>query len=256
LTQLGYQIKKKESAFLSHKTDLAMDAVAFIFARAGSKGIPQKNLIPLGGKPLLAWSIEHAKAVSRIRRVIVSTDSKEIAEVAKTYGAETPFLRPARLATDKAPEWLAWQHAIKWLAENEKKYPDAMVSIPTTSPFRSVYDIENCLDRFKKNKFDAIITVTPSKRSPYFNLVKQNPNQTFSLFSFSKKNYHRRQNCPPVFDITTSVYVVRPKFVLQKKSLFEGLVGAIEVPNRRALDIDTEEDYMFARYLFSKQKPK
>jgi len=92
-----------------------MKAVAFIFARGGSKGLPGKNTRMLNGKPLIAWSIGHAQAVPRIERVIVSTDSPDIAAVAIQYGAEVPFLRPAELARDDSPEWLAWRHALNYL---------------------------------------------------------------------------------------------------------------------------------------------
>ena len=95
-----------------------MSIVAFIFARGGSKGFPNKNIKILNGKPLIAWSIEHAKAVNRIDRVIVSTDSEEIAEIAREYGAEVPFIRPVNLATDESPEWLSWQHGLKYLENN------------------------------------------------------------------------------------------------------------------------------------------
>ena len=86
-----------------------MNCVAFVFARGGSKGLPGKNLRPLAGKPLLAWSIQHARSIERIRRVIVSTDSEEIAAIARSHGAEAPFLRPAALAGDRSPEWDAWR---------------------------------------------------------------------------------------------------------------------------------------------------
>jgi len=92
-----------------------MSIVAVIFARGGSKGLPGKNLRILGDKPLIAWSIEHAKAVRRIDRVIVSTDSTEIAQVALKYGAEVPFIRPSDLAQDDSPEWLSWKHALNFL---------------------------------------------------------------------------------------------------------------------------------------------
>lgn len=85
-----------------------MTTVAFIFARGGSKGLPGKNIRPLDGKPLIAWSVEHALSVQRIDRVIVSTDSEEIARISKEYGAEVPFIRPANLSMDESPEWLAW----------------------------------------------------------------------------------------------------------------------------------------------------
>ena len=129
-----------------------MKAVAFIFARGGSKGLPGKNIRPLGGKPLIAWSIEHALAIKRIARVIVSTDSEEIAAVARDYGAEVPFIRPAELARDDSPEWLAWRHALNFLRETTGELPEVMVSVPTTAPLRLALDIENCLDEYEKAK--------------------------------------------------------------------------------------------------------
>ena len=101
-----------------------MKAVAVIFARGGSKGLPGKNIRPLAGKPLIAWAIEHALAVKRIDRVIVSTDSEEIAAVAREYGAEVPFLRPAELARDDSPEWLAWRHALNYFLNVDGVLPE------------------------------------------------------------------------------------------------------------------------------------
>lgn len=155
-----------------------MKAVVFIFARGGSKGLPGKNVRHLGGKPLIAWSIEHARAVPRITRVIVSTDSEEIAVVARQYGAEVPFIRPAELAQDDSPEWLAWRHAHNCLQETEGGLPDVLVSVPATAPLRSPQDIENCMDEFAKDDADVVITVTDAHRSPYFNMVKTNADGT------------------------------------------------------------------------------
>ena len=123
-----------------------MRVVALICARGGSKGLPGKNIRPLAGKPLIAWAIEQARAVKRIGRVIVSTDSEEIAAVARQAGAEVPFLRPAELAQDKSPEWLVWRHALDYLKVNEGSYPDALIVVPATAPLRAVADLERCLD--------------------------------------------------------------------------------------------------------------
>ena len=159
-----------------------MSTVAFIFARGGSKGLPGKNTRPLAGKPLVAWSIEHARAVQRIQRVIVSTDSQQIADVALQYGAEVPFMRPKKLALDDSPEWLAWRHALNYLKEMEGILPDVMVSVPATAPLRSVIDINNCLDEYEKNDdVDVVVTVTEAARSPYFNMVKRNSDGTVAL---------------------------------------------------------------------------
>jgi N-acylneuraminate cytidylyltransferase len=149
-----------------------MSVVAFIFARGGSKGLPGKNTRNICGKPLIAWSIEQAKAVSRIDRVIVSTNSEEIAEVARKYGAEVPFMRPAILATDESPEILSWRHGLEYLRETPQGLPRLMVSVPATAPLRISNDIERCIEMYDGGNCDAVITVTDSHRSPYFNMVK------------------------------------------------------------------------------------
>ena len=113
-----------------------MSVIAFIFARGGSKGLVGKNIRQLQGKPLIAWSIEQALAVKRINRVIISTDSLDIAAVARKYGAEVPFIRPAELARDNSPEWLAWRHALTYMLETDGKLPEVMLSLPATAPLR------------------------------------------------------------------------------------------------------------------------
>jgi len=226
-----------------------VNAVGLIFARGGSKGLPGKNLLPFEGKPLIGLAILHAKAVSRIRRVIVSTDCNEIAKVAKKYGGEVPFLRPTKLATDRAPEWLAWRHALDWIEKEEGQMPDAMVSVPTTSPLRTPNDIDAALDKFYKSKADAVIAVTPSDRNPWFNMVTINNSGAVKLVKPEKKILSRRQDAPQSYDITTVVYVLKPKFVKTNCSLFSGRLRAIKVPRERAIDIDTALDYKIACFL-------
>jgi CMP-N-acetylneuraminic acid synthetase len=226
-------------------------AIAFIFARGGSKGLPGKNIRLLGGKPLIAWSIEHALAVKRIKRVIVSTDSEEIAAVAREYGAEVPFTRPAELARDDSPEWLAWRHALKYLLDTDGAPPEVMVSVPATAPLRLPLDIENCLDEYEKGDADMVITVTDAHRSPYFNMVKTNADGTVGLVIPPQSAITRRQDAPAVFDMATVAYVVRPEFVMSHLAIFEGRVRAIYVPPERAIDIDTLLDFQIAECLLS-----
>jgi CMP-N-acetylneuraminic acid synthetase len=228
-----------------------MSVTAFIFARGGSKGLPGKNIRPFGGKPLIAWSIEHALAVDRVDRVIVSTDSKEIASVAKDFGAHVPFMRPAELAGDQSPEWLAWRHALNFLKASEGGLPDAMLSVPATAPLRSQVDLENCLDEYEKGDVDVVITVTEAHRSPYFNMVKENTDGTVGLVIPPQTSIARRQDSPAVFDMATVAYVVRPEFVFSNTSTFEGRVRAVQVPSRRAIDIDTLLDFQIAEFLLS-----
>jgi CMP-N-acetylneuraminic acid synthetase len=233
-----------------------MKATAFIFARGGSKGLPGKNIRPLGGKPLIAWSIEHALAVKRIGRVIVSTDSEEIAAAAREYGAEVPFIRPTELALDNSPEWAAWRHALSYLLDKNGALPEVMVSVPATAPLRLPIDIENCLDEYEKGDVDMVITVSDAHRSPYFNMVKTNADGTVGLVIPPQSAIARRQDAPTVFDMATVAYVVRPKFVMTHNALFEGRVRAVQVPTERAIDIDTLLDFQIAECLLNIREQK
>jgi CMP-N-acetylneuraminic acid synthetase len=233
-----------------------MNVVAFIFARGGSKGLPGKNIRLLGGKPLIAWSIEHSLAVSRISRVIVSTDSEEIAAVARHYGAEVPFIRPAHLARDDSPEWLAWRHALKFLQDTEGVLPDAMLSVPATAPLRHLIDLENCLDEFAKGDADTVITVSDAHRNPWFNMVKENPDGSVGLVIEPNTDITRRQDAPAVFDMATVAYVVQPQFVLQQMGVFSGRVRAVKVSVARAIDIDTLFDFELAEFLLTRRGEK
>ena len=228
-----------------------MKVVAFIFARSGSKGLPGKNIRPLGGKPLIAWSIEHALAVKRIERLIVSTDSEEIAIVARKFGAEVPFIRPAELARDDSPEWLAWRHALNYLRETMGVLPGVMVSVPTTAPLRLPIDIENCLDEYEKGNADMVITVTDAHRSPYFNMVKTNADGSVGLVNPPQSTIARRQDAPVVYDMATVCSVANPEFVMTHNATFEGKVKAVNIPTERAIDIDTLVDFQIAESLLS-----
>jgi len=226
-----------------------MKAVAFIFARGGSKGLPGKNIRLLAGKPLIAWSIEQALAVKRIEKVIVSTDSLEIAEVAKRYGAKVPFIRPSEFSQDNSAEWLAWQHALNYLLETDGKLPEVMISVPATAPLRLPVDIENCLDVYEAGGVDVVITVANAHRSPYFNMVTKKSDNTVELVIPLSSSITRRQDAPVVYDITTVCYVANPEFILKRNSIFEGRVKSTLVPIERSIDIDTSYDFEIAKLL-------
>ena len=223
-----------------------MHATAFIFARGGSKGLPGKNIRLFGGKPLIAWSIQHAQAVKRISRVIVSTDSQEIAAVAQQFGAEAPFIRPAELAQDDSPEWLAWRHALDYLRETTDMLPEVMVSVPATAPLRLPLDVENCLDEYEGGGADVVITVTDVRRSPYFNMVTIKADNTVHLVSPPRLPIISRQQAPVMYDMTTVCYAASTEFVMTHNSIFEGRVKAVRVPPARGLDIDTLLDFQIA----------
>lgn len=228
-----------------------MNIVALICARGGSKGLPGKNIRPLAGRPLIAWAIEQARGVKRIGRIIVSTDSDQIAEIARGAGAQVPFLRPADLAQDDSPEWLVWRHALNYLKDSGGDYPEALIVVPATAPLRAVVDLERCLDEFEKGGVDVVITVTDAHRSPYFNMVKVGADGTVNLVIPPEGSISRRQDAPVVYDMTTVAYVVRPEFVMTRNGTFEGRVRHVHVPAERALDIDTPFDFRIAEWLMA-----
>lgn len=223
-----------------------MRTFAFIFARGGSKGLPGKNIRLLGGLPLLAHGIRLAQSIDRIERVFVSTDDAAIAAVAREYCAEV-IGRPAELATDTASEWMAWRHAIDHVRCTLGLTFDTMLSLPATSPLRNRGDVLVCLDALR-DEVDAVITVTPSARSPYFNMVSEDADG-FARVVLGDAKFQRRQDVPAVYDVTTVAYVTRPDFVLTHASLFEGRVKAVVVPKERAVDIDDDYDFKVAQAL-------
>ncbi|MBI4589774.1 MAG: acylneuraminate cytidylyltransferase family protein [Candidatus Rokubacteria bacterium] len=236
-------------------SDAPATVVAIIPARAGSKGVPRKNIRPLAGKPLIAYAIETALASDLIDRVIVSTDDTEIADVARRYGAEVPFMRPRELAQDDSPEWLTWQHAVRMLKATEGVATiDACVCISPTSPLRAVEDVEACIRLLLKSDADLVMTVKPAERNPYFNMVALDGAGYARLVIPPERPIYRRQDAPPLYDITTVAYAFRPQFVLRADSEFEGRVKAVVVPAERALDIDTELDLKFAEFLLSQSR--
>lgn len=227
-----------------------MKTVCFVFARGGSKGLPGKNIKPLCGVPLIGHSILRAKEAG-LNEIIVSTDCPTIAEVARQWGAETPFERPAELATDTASEWQAWQHAIGWYQHNRGDF-DAFLSLPATAPMRSTEDVLNCISVLESDPLaDVVISVSPAERNPFFNMVKLDSKGYATLFAQLPGGVTRRQDAPAVFDITTVAYAARPNFVLNHSGLFDGQVRTIEVPNSRALDIDTAYDFELAQALMA-----
>lgn len=231
--------------------------VGFIFARGGSKGVPKKNIKNFAGKPLIAYSIETAQKSNMIDRLVVSTDSEEIANIAIEYGAEVPFIRPKKLAGDDAPEIMAWKHAIDML-NNDKNAsrPDIFVSIPTTSPLRIVDDIDTCIHALLESDADLVITVKASDRNPYFNMVVIDEQKFAELVIKPEKNVVRRQEAPTVYDMTTVCYAAKPDYILKTDKLLEGKIKAVIIPPERAIDIDTKLDFEIAEFLMMKRIKK
>lgn len=229
-----------------------MKRYGFVFARGGSKGVPGKNIKMLAGKPLIAWAIEAALETGLLDCVIVSTDSEEIAEVARSFGARTPFMRPAELGSDNSSEWLSWQHAIKWLADHGETF-DEFVSLPATAPLRTSQDIALCVTEFEKGGCDLLLTCAEAQRHPMFNMYRENEAGLMEIYDRVEIPITRRQNAPPVFDGTTMAYISWPDYILANSFIWAGRVKGICFPRDHAIDIDEPLDFEIAEMILKKR---
>jgi len=230
-----------------------VNIVGFVFARGGSKGVPNKNLRLLGGKPLIGHAIEAALQSRSLNRVVVSTDSLEIARVARSYGAEVPFMRPPEQASDDAPERLAWRHAIEQIEQIDGSRIDFFVSIPPTCPLRSSSDIDNAVQALADGDGDIVLSATEASCNPYFNMITIAKNGAAMLAATPESDVSRRQDAPKVYELTAVAYAARRDSIFKFDSIFECDARAIEVPVERAVDIDTEFDLKLAEFLYSQR---
>lgn len=226
--------------------------VAFVFARGGSKGLSNKNLTLFQGEPLVARAVRHALESQCFARVVVSTDSQAIADVALASGAHVPFLRPAELASDAAPEWLAWQHAIRTAQASLPEPMRCFASIPATSPLREPADIRRCVEAYEDGGVDVVVTGSAAQRNPYFNMVMRNDQGLAQVVCNPAGQITRRQDAPAVYDMATVAYVADPQFVLSADRLFAGRVRLVELPRERCVDIDDALDLQWAEFLAQK----
>ncbi|HYU64827.1 MAG TPA: acylneuraminate cytidylyltransferase family protein [Candidatus Paceibacterota bacterium] len=234
-----------------------MNIIAFIPARGGSKSIPLKNIKRFYGKPLIAWSIKAACKSKHIDRIIVSTDSEKIAKVARKYGAETPFLRPAKLAGDKISAEPVIKHAIRWLNDNEGYKTDAIVLLMPPNPFRQTFHIDQAIEIFKKKKVDSVVSVneTPPNHTPFWTLVRSKSSKVTLYGGKSIKNILPQRQAFPYkcYGRNDIVYVFKPKNLYQKKpNLYGDKVELIETDPIYEVDINTSEDWLDAEIKFKR----
>jgi len=225
-----------------------MVTLCLITARGGSKGIPDKNIKPLAGKPLLAWSVEQARQSGVCDRIVISTDSPAIAEIARQYGAEAPFLRPAELATDTAPHILSVLHALTWLKENDHWEPDVVILLQPTSPLRLPEDIRGAHEQLHASGAPAVIGICEAESHPY--LVKRlTPEGRLENFIDHGIAYPRRQDLPPAYRPNGAVYVNRTESLVRDQTFIPPGTHGYVMPVSRSLDIDTLWEFNLAEIL-------
>jgi N-acylneuraminate cytidylyltransferase/CMP-N,N'-diacetyllegionaminic acid synthase len=220
-----------------------------ICARGGSKGVPGKNIRPLLGKPLIAHSIEQARACGLFSYIAVSSDSAEILEIAKAYGADLAITRPAAMATCEAAKIPAIAHAVRSAETMTQQDFAIVVDLAATSPLRRPDDIIQAVKLLVKHDAASIITGTASKCSPYFSLVEKQTDGTVRLSKQASNAIVRRQDTPACFDMNGSIYVWNKKRFLDDPNVFYDDTRLYEMPRERSVDIDDELDFILAEWL-------
>lgn len=226
-----------------------MTTLCTICARGGSQGVPGKNIRPLLGKPLIAWTIEQALACPEIDAVYVSTDSEAIADVARRAGAQVPFLRPPELATATAAKIPVIRHLVEWVEANEGRY-DRIVDLDPTSPLRDGSDILACLNMLDADT-DVVITAYESDKNPYFNMVEYRLDQSVGLVNPPKTEVTGRQGAPKVYAMNASIYVWHRHTL--SKGLWSGGVKLHVMPRERSVDIDSPLDFKIVELLMQEK---
>jgi CMP-N,N'-diacetyllegionaminic acid synthase len=224
-----------------------------ICARGGSKGVKNKNIKELNGKPLIAYTIEQAKESGLFEHIVISTDSDDIANVAQECGAEVFFKRSSEMASDTAGKLDVIKDAFKRSEEYYSKTFDYLIDLDATAPLRSVEDIINSFKQFKKDNNENLITAMPSRRSPYFNLVEQDRNGKVYLSKKLDDAVVRRQDAPKSYDMNASIYIWKRDIILNENSIFLKKTGLYVMPEERSIDIDTELDYKFVEFLMKEK---
>lgn len=227
---------------------------ALIPARGGSKRLPRKNVKLLGDRPLIAWTIETAKASKYIDRVVVSTDDEEIKQISELYGAEVPFLRPEHLATDRATSFDVIKHAIGFLQLDQKN--ELIVLLQPTSPLRLVPELDAALESFITKKAKGIVSVSEAEHSPMWtNTLPENG--CMSDFIRPEIQGKRSQDLPKFFRLNGSIYIYETLSLLeQAKIFFDESVYGFETSLKTAVDIDTDLDFKIAEILMENRCKK
>jgi|TARA_B100001093_G_scaffold514340_1_gene588161 N-acylneuraminate cytidylyltransferase len=229
-----------------------MRVVCFICARKGSKGLRNKNIDNICGKPLIVWSIEQAKNSKLVDEIVVSTDCDNIASVSRDNGAKVYFMRPDHLSDDESGKWQVWQHAITEYRKITGNDMDIFLDLDCTSPLRNVSDIDNAINLYISSNVDAVFSICEAKKNPYFNMVEYKNN----ILQLSKKldsRIVRRQDAPKVYEHAASIYVISPNFLLKGTGLLDGNAIGYEMPNERCIDIDSNFDYRLVEFLMNSE---
>jgi CMP-N-acetylneuraminic acid synthetase len=228
-------------------------ALALVTARGGSKGLIGKNIRVFLGKPLIAWSIEAARAASSVERVIVTTDSEEIAAISREFGAETPFIRPSHLAEDSTPDLPVFEHALGWLDEREGYRPDIVVHLRPTAPLRPAGLVDDGVHLLANDRLaDSVRAVCVPQNNPFkmWSIAADGALTPLISLDMPEPYNQPRQNLPPTYWQTGTLDVTRASTVLVKKSMTGDRILPLLIDSAIAMDIDDEPSWRLAESTF------
>ncbi len=229
-----------------------MKILAIIPARGGSKGVPGKNIKLLGGKPLIAYTIQAAQKATLLTEIILSTDCDEIIQVATDYGLNVPFKRPASLATDESPTILTVLHALDYFSAKGIAF-DAVCLLQVTNPFRTSEFIDQAIEKFIHSKADSLISVlkVPHEFNPHW-VFEKNATGNLTISTGESEIIPRRQELPTAYYRDGSIYITKTEVLLKQQSLYGKSIAYIEADETRHVNIDTMEDWESAVALAKK----
>lgn len=217
--------------------------LGIIIARGGSKGLPRKNVLPIAGRPMIAWSITAAKDSRLLDRVVLSTDDPEIAVVAEEWGGDVPFQRPSELARDDTPASAVVLHVLDTLSEQY----DYLVLLQATSPLRSGEDIDACIRRCREAGTPSCVSVNEASKSPYLMFRLDEHGRIHRLLDLAGSDDGRRQKLPPAYALNGAVYVVNVAWFRKTHRFYDdGQTVAYAMPAERSVDVDSELDGLLA----------
>lgn len=229
--------------------------LATICCRGGSKGVPGKNIRDLKGKPLIAYTIAAAKNTSLVEDLIISTDDERIADIARQFGAQVPFMRPADLASDTASKWPVFIHAVETYEKLTGKKVDYLVDLDVTVPLKSAEDINGAIElALSDTSVDVVITGYEPERNPYFNMMEVNENGYAEIVKKGVRPIVRRQDAPLVYSLTPAAYVVKKSALYEFEHWSKAKCKIYPIPRERAVDIDTEIDFKIVEFLIDSNK--
>ncbi len=230
-----------------------LDVIAIIPARGGSKGLPQKNVLNLNGKPLIAYTIEAALRAEQIERVIVTTDDMNIAKIAKEYGAEVPFIRPEYLASDMASAVDVYIHAVEFLMQEGIEIEKFMVLLPT-APLRTERHINSAMELFEKEKAETLISMKEAE-TPVTWYYKMDATKRVENAGYGEGDaIANRQMNKTLYVPNGAIYILDYHLLKEKRTYYSMNTVAYIMSAKDSIDIDTKLDFEFAEYIMSKKE--